>query len=182
MTSDNGSPPSESNPDSSLAANVRLGHEQGWSFTPLAGKRPTLEGWQKRPRETLEGALAWAAQGNVGLRTGQASGVVVIDVDPGGDVSGLDLPGTVTALTGRPGAYHLYYLCDRPLGAGCARRGRVGFPWLGPSRHGGAIHLGRGARTLERRGSPSAGACVREAHGPQEAQRQIQGPGLRGAP
>jgi len=123
MTSENGSPPSESNADGPLAANVRLGHEQGWSFTPLAGKRPTLEGWQKRPRETLEEALAWAAQGNVGLRTGKASAVVVIDVDPGGDVSGLELPGTVTALTGRPGAYHLYYLCDRPLGNSSGKLG-----------------------------------------------------------
>ncbi|MFB3893611.1 MAG: bifunctional DNA primase/polymerase [Phycisphaerae bacterium] len=123
MTSDNGSPPSASNTESPLAANVRLGHGMGWSFTPLAGKRPTLEGWQKRPRETLEEALAWAAQGNVGLRTGRVSGMVVIDIDPGADVSGLDLPGTVTALTGRPGAYHLYYLCDAPLGNSSGRLG-----------------------------------------------------------
>jgi hypothetical protein len=123
MTSDNVSPPSASNPDNPLVANVRLGHEMGWSFTPLAGKRPTLEGWQKRPRETLEEALAWAAQGNVGLRTGRISGVVAIDVDPGADVSGLDLPGTVTALTGRPGAYHLYYLCAEPLGNSSGKLG-----------------------------------------------------------
>jgi hypothetical protein len=42
----------------SLAENVRRGHSLGWSFTPLAGKRPTLKGWQQRPRETLEEALA----------------------------------------------------------------------------------------------------------------------------
>jgi hypothetical protein len=123
MTSDNVSPPSASNPDNPLAANVRLGYDMGWSFTPLVGKRPTLEGWQKRPRETPEEALAWAVQGNVGLRTGRISGVVVIDVDPGADVSGLDLPGTVTALTGRPGAYHLYYLCAEPLGNSSGKLG-----------------------------------------------------------
>lgn len=123
MTSDSVSPPSASNPDSPLIANVRLGHEMGWSFTPLSGKRPTLEGWQKRPRETVDEAAAWAAAGNVGLRTGKASGVVVVDVDPGADVSGLDLPGTVTALTGRPGAYHLYYLCAEPLGNSSGRLG-----------------------------------------------------------
>jgi hypothetical protein len=99
-----------------LKSNIEYGYELGWSFTPLSGKRPTLEGWQKRPRETLEDALAWAAQGNVGLRTGHASGVAVIDLDPGADASGLDLPGTVTALTGRSGAYHLYYICKEPLG------------------------------------------------------------------
>ena len=49
---------------------IRYGHALGWSFTPLNGKRPTLKGWQDRPRETLEKALAWADQGNVGLRTG----------------------------------------------------------------------------------------------------------------
>ena len=37
-----------------LIANVEYGYSLGWSFTPLAGKRPTLEGWQKRPREKLD--------------------------------------------------------------------------------------------------------------------------------
>jgi len=102
--------------DSPLTSNVEYGHELGWSFTPLSGKRPTLKGWQERPRETLEEALIWAEQGNVGLRTGRASGVVVVDVDPGAEIDDLNLPGTVTALTGRPGAFHLYYLCNEPLG------------------------------------------------------------------
>jgi len=106
-----------------LTANLRIGYMLGWSFTPLAGKRPTLEGWQKRPRETLDEALAWAEQDNVGLRTGRISGIVVIDVDPGADITNLDLPGTVTALTGRPGAYHLYYLCEVPLGNSSGRLG-----------------------------------------------------------
>jgi hypothetical protein len=108
---------------SPLVQNVRYGYGLGWSFTPLAGKRPTLKSWQDRPRETLEQALAWAAKGNVGLRTGRVSGVVAVDVDPGADVSDLNLPGTVTALTGRPGAYHLYYLCDGPLGNSSGKLG-----------------------------------------------------------
>ena len=99
-----------------LAANVQFGHELGWSFTPLAGKRPTLKGWQERPRESLEEALAWAAQGNVGLRTGRASGVVVVDVDPGARIDELELPGTVAAATGRPGGLHLYFRCTEPVG------------------------------------------------------------------
>jgi len=88
----------------------------GWSFTPLDGKRPVLKRWQSSPRETLEQALAWAAKGNVGLRTGRSSGIVVIDVDPGGDIEPFGLPGTVTVLTGREGAFHLYFRHDRPLG------------------------------------------------------------------
>jgi len=86
------------------------------SFTPLDGKRPILKGWQSAPRESLEQALAWAAQGNVGLRTGQASGgMVIIDVDPGGDATPLGLPLTARARTGRPGARHIYTRTDRPI-------------------------------------------------------------------
>jgi putative DNA primase/helicase len=98
-----------------LSREVAHAHEHlGWSFTPLDGKRPVLSGWQSRERETLEEALQWAVQGNVGLRTGQASGVVVIDVDPGGSVEHLELPRTVTAVTGR-GGQHFYFSTSRSV-------------------------------------------------------------------
>jgi len=116
MTSENGSKPSVSSSNNPLAQNIAYGYELGWSFTPLSGKRPKLKRWQDRPHETLDEALTWAAQGNVGLRTGRASGVVAVDVDPGADIADLDLPGTVTALTGRDGAFHLYYLCSESVG------------------------------------------------------------------
>ncbi len=128
-------------------ANVRYGYGLGWSFTPLDGKRPVLKGWQSAPRESLEQALEWAARGNVGLRTGRASGIVVIDVDPGADIEPLDLPGTATALTGREGAFHLYFRHDRPLKNSSkklgphidvkADRGQVVFP--------GSVHPDTGA-------------------------------------
>ncbi len=114
-TCDSGSPPVASKSDSPLAANIRYGYSQGWSFTPLDGKRPIRKRWQSAPRETLDEALGWAAEGNVGLRTGTVSGIVVIDVDPGGDIEPLGLPGTAAAATGRPQAFHLYYRSDRPL-------------------------------------------------------------------
>ncbi|MEI7837147.1 MAG: bifunctional DNA primase/polymerase, partial [Planctomycetota bacterium] len=101
--------------DSALAANVRYCHPLGYSFTPLRGKKPFLKGWQRRDRETLDEALDWAARGNVGLRTGGASGIVVIDQDPGGDVTRLGLPPTVTVTTGRDGK-HYYYRTNVPLG------------------------------------------------------------------
>jgi putative DNA primase/helicase len=93
--------------ENTRVANVRYGHGLGWSFTLLNGKKPVLKGWQAAPRETLEQALAWAAQGNVGLRTGAASGVVAVDKDPQGQIDGL--PETVTTSTGREGAFHYYF-------------------------------------------------------------------------
>jgi len=108
--------------DKLLAANIEYGYGLGWSFTPLTGKRPTLKSWPTLPRETLAEALAWAAQGNVGLRTGAVSGVVVIDADPGADLAPLDLPATITARTGRDGQ-HLYYRYTRPVGNSTGKLG-----------------------------------------------------------
>jgi hypothetical protein len=105
-----------------LVASVCLGYGLGWSFTPLAGKRPILKGWQHRPRETLEQALAWAAQGNLGLRTGRTSGLVVIDLDEGGAVESLGLRPTVTVRTGGNGV-HFYFHCKAPLGNSSGRLG-----------------------------------------------------------
>jgi putative DNA primase/helicase len=79
-----------------------------------AGKRPYLDEWQNRPRETLQQVQQWASEGNVGLRTGSPSGVIVIDVDAykeGFDdhaFAALNLPATATAVTGR-GGFHYYY-------------------------------------------------------------------------
>jgi len=113
-------------PESELTKNVRSGHGRGWSFTPVNGKRPTMTGWQKAPRETLDQALEWAGKGNVGLRTGQVSApegkyLVVVDLDvqkPQYDaeaVAAIELPETVTVVTGG-GGRQLYFLCDEDLG------------------------------------------------------------------
>jgi len=102
-------------PRAALAANVRIGYGLGWSFTPLAGKRPVLKAWQTAARESLDQALDWARHGNVGLRTGRPSGLLVVDLDSaksGYDqeaVKKLALPrATVIARTGS-GGYHLYF-------------------------------------------------------------------------
>ena len=76
------------------------------------------------PRERLEQAITWARRQNVGIRTGRASGIIGIDVDPGGDVSPLNLPATATVSTGRPGAIHLYYRCREPIGNSSGKLGR----------------------------------------------------------
>ena len=140
--------PPELEPESALVRNVRAGHERGWSFTPLNGKRPFKKGWQKAPRETLDQAHQWAQRGNVGLRTGHVSApegkfLVVIDLDMGKPqydaeaVAALELPQTVTVITGGDGK-HLYFLSDEALGSATGqlppavdlrgRGGQVGFP------------------------------------------------------
>ena len=106
-----------------LRHNIGDGYARGWSFTPLRGKVPILPGWQNRPRPSLEQVLEWAEKGNIGLRTGRASKVVVVDADPGADLSTLNLPKTVTALTGRKGAKHLYFHYERPLGNSAGKIG-----------------------------------------------------------
>lgn len=92
----------------SLVDEVKAGHARGWRFTPLHGKKPYLLDWQKREPANLKTTLAYARKGNVGLRTGKVSGVVVIDCDQGADVGALNLPRTVTVRTGG-GGRHFYF-------------------------------------------------------------------------
>ena len=90
---------------------VRAGIAREWVFTPLKGKRPIRKQWQKEPPAAPEDALRWAAEGNVGLRTGAVSGVTVIDEDSskGGSVADLGLPETIAVNTGG-GGRHYYFV------------------------------------------------------------------------
>ena len=89
-------------------------YQRGWDFIPLAGKRPIGTQWTRNGRVSLEKILGH--KGNVGLRTGSWSGVVVIDFDDGSDPEDFDLPDTVTVRTGG-GGFHYYYAYDpqRPV-------------------------------------------------------------------
>lgn len=90
----------------------------GASLTPLKGKQPYRKGWPGKGVRSAETAREWLHKGeNVGLITGEASGVVVVDVDPrnGGEASLYDLeqahgtlPDTLTCQTGGNGL-HLYF-------------------------------------------------------------------------
>ncbi len=107
-----------------LMHNITDGHARGWSFTPLLGKAPIWRGWQSAPRENLYDALMWGRHNNIGLRTGQASGgIIVIDVDPAGDIEPLGLPPTVTVATGRPGGRHYYFRHDGDVGNSAGKLG-----------------------------------------------------------
>ncbi len=85
-----------------------------WVFamTPLDnGKCPTRKNWNKRPCDTtMADVREWVrAGGNVGLRTGEASGVLVLDVDSEDALQNLPypLPKTVTVKT--PNGWHFYF-------------------------------------------------------------------------
>lgn len=128
---------------SDLAANIQTGYELGWSFTPLHGKRPFQPGWQAAPRESIEQALAWAAAGNVGIRTGSASGgLLVVDFDankPDYDplvAASLGLPATIGARTGG-GGFHAYYQLPAGVTLGNSA-GRLG-PAIDTRGEGGQV-------------------------------------------
>jgi len=97
-------------------AATKQGWNLGWSYLALSGKRPIEKKWTERDRETEKEATNWAAQTNVGIRTGKISGgLIVVDIDRGADLSSLDLPDTVTVMTGN-GGLHLYYRSDKEIG------------------------------------------------------------------
>ncbi len=99
---------------------------RGWRVIPLTrpprgdGKKPLLTNWTLQASNDPIVIDQWWQQwpeANVGIVTGKASGLVVLDVDPknGGDESLLDqiaangpLPNTVECLTGG-GGRHLYF-------------------------------------------------------------------------
>lgn len=103
--------------DERLAA-VRDGFARGWAFTAIKmtggpdsqarGKRPIQTGWSEAPFPFAEEAIEWARAGNIGVRTGAISGVIVVDVDAPELPAGIDLPETVTARTGG-GGWHFYF-------------------------------------------------------------------------
>jgi hypothetical protein len=82
-------------------------HDRGWCLTPLEGKRPRLKAWQSLHRPIRPLVEAWARSGNVGVRTGQPSGVIVLDVDAPALPPELASIVTPTARTGK-GGLHLY--------------------------------------------------------------------------
>lgn len=95
-----------------LLAEALKGLSRGWSFTPLTGKKPVERSWTTRPPSTETHVRQWIEKGhNLGLRTGHASKITVIDDDSedGAGARALDLPATVTVVTGS-GRRHYYFV------------------------------------------------------------------------
>lgn len=82
-------------------------HDRKWCLTPLDGKKPRLTGWQSKHRPIRQMVEAWARSNNVGVRTGQPSGVIVLDVDAPVLPDELVSLVTPTVRTGK-GGFHLY--------------------------------------------------------------------------
>jgi hypothetical protein len=83
----------------------------------LTGKVPVHKGWQKSSLPTTTTIERWLKKGhNLGLRTGKASGVIVLDDDSpdGSAAAALDLPKTVTVTTGS-GKRHYYFAMPEGL-------------------------------------------------------------------
>lgn len=96
---------------------ARLALDRRWALIALTGKVPVHKGWQKSPAPTMTTVEKWLRQGhNLGLRTGRASGVIVLDDDSpdGSAAAALDLPKTVTVITGS-GKRHYYFALPEAL-------------------------------------------------------------------
>jgi hypothetical protein len=195
--------------DEALVAAIAYG-ARGWPAFPVAGVRPdgrctcgrgcgspgkhplTLHGLWDATVDS-ERLRAWGRRwrgANVGVVTGLASGIVVVDVDlaKGGDaslarlpVSGLVLPATLTARTGGGGLHLVYRHPELPLrntagrlpGAGplpgVDLRAEGGYVVVPPSRHAS----GRRYR-WEDPGTPMAAlpGWMREPPRPPECERE----------
>ncbi len=84
----------------------------GWSPFPVArGDKTPLVKWEKYQTEiaTEEKIRGWwqkYPEASIGVATGKVSGIVVVDVEAGGDTK--DLPATVVSHTGG-GGFHFFY-------------------------------------------------------------------------
>lgn len=106
----------------SLRAEARAAIRRGWVLTPLHGKKPVLTEWTTAAPPDARQVADWIARGlNLGLRTGVASGVFVVDEDTGKggnlaascEAHGVEIPRTVTVETGG-GGLHLYFRAPDP--------------------------------------------------------------------
>ena len=99
----------------SLLLGSRRKPERPWYGAAWAWIEPILDGWQGAPKSSLYALREWIGMGyNLGLRTGMASGVAVIDIDKPGPTDYQLFPRTLSVLTGS-GGLHLYYSVDRPV-------------------------------------------------------------------
>ncbi|MFD8967722.1 bifunctional DNA primase/polymerase [Streptomyces sp. NPDC059568] len=135
------------------AAAVNYADTHRWRVLPVRQKQPLLSKWQHQASADLTTILNWPqwnlADG-LGVATGVASGLIVLDVDgPRGEETvasmrrkGLPFPSTWSQVTGRDGGgRHLFFQTDQRLRSrsfkaeGLDIRAEVGYVVAAPSRH-----------------------------------------------
>lgn len=80
-------------------------------------KKPTIFAWQKLTLADMPRVLPLFERHGVnaiGLPTGAVNKLLVVDLDPGADVTGKEIPPTPIVKTGR--GRHLYFAYDKPQG------------------------------------------------------------------
>ena len=134
--------------------------ELSWHVHPLNGKRPLLKKWPERASIDPKQIREWFRQypdANLGIVTGRVSGLLVIDVDDKGGVSGTAtfrrlgqelgrLPGTLRVKT--PNGVHHYFAYPGieirnsagRLGEGIDIRADGGYVVAPPSRVGRGVY------------------------------------------
>ncbi len=90
----------------------------GFSVIPVAGKKSVVE-WAEYQRKlpSMEEVKKWFSMPGVtgiAIITGSISGIIVLDTEKGADLSGLELPVTVTVKSGG-GGLHYYFKCPKDL-------------------------------------------------------------------
>ncbi len=118
---------------------------RGWPVHPCAGKRPYTQHWRDEASTDPEQIALWWKRwpnANIGLVTGRASGVYVVDADTDGAEDHLELAPTLTVYTGK--GRHFYYAMPpdglwpntaKKLGANVDTRGDGGYVCAPPSMH-----------------------------------------------
>ncbi len=117
------------------------------------GKHPQYRGWQERASSDLELASRWSSTRNIGIRTGEVSGIFVVDLDGRGGIDDLEvlktelnfeIPPTPIARSGSGTGMHLFFkwpvegeVCGwaKIKGTKIDTRGTGGFVVAAPSIH-----------------------------------------------
>lgn len=136
--------------ESRLIEEISIYCERGWLIHPINNKkRPLLTDWQNKATTSVDVFMKWVNEwpwANVGVVTGSASNLLILDVDGSEGIESLqhlNLPGAPTVVTAR--GHHYYFGFPQELHnipttragllPGIDTRGRGGYITAPPSVH-----------------------------------------------